>query len=140
MTGRRILIVDDEPLIRWSLAERLRAESYQVVEAGTGGHAIEHFGGGVDLVLLDYNLPDMDGLTILRRINALKPDVPVIMLSALASVETAGEAITLGAFHFAHKPFDLDEIALVVARALDTTASTGIRSGIESTSTRSPDR
>ncbi|HEX6389852.1 MAG TPA: response regulator, partial [Solirubrobacteraceae bacterium] len=108
-------------MIRRSLAERLRAERYQVVEAGTGEQALEHLGDGLDLVLLDYNLPDMDGLTILRRIKALQADVPVIMLSALASAEIAAEATTLGAFHFANKPFDLDEIARLGARALEAT-------------------
>ena len=121
MTGGRILIVDDEQLIRWSLAERLRAERYETVEAGTGEEALERVLDGIDLVLLDYKLPDMDGLTILRRIRELEPEMLVIMLTALASVETAVEAMKLGAYHFASKPFDLDEVALIVSRALETT-------------------
>jgi two-component system, NtrC family, response regulator AtoC len=121
MTRARILIVDDEKLIRWSLAERLRAEQYEIVEAADGAEALEQLNDGIDLVLLDYKLPDMDGLAILRRIKELDPDMLVIMLTALASVPTAVEAMKLGAYHFASKPFDVDDIAFVVQRALETT-------------------
>src|SRR5688572_2188343 len=121
MSGARILVVDDEELIRWSLVERMRAEGYDVVEAGTGAQAIEHARDGVDLVLLDYKLPDMDGVTVLRRIKELDPDALVILLTAYASVETAVEAMKEGAFHFANKPFDLDDVAFLVSRALETT-------------------
>ena len=121
MTGARILVVDDEELIRWSLAERMRAEGYDVEEAGTGAEALERARDGVDLVLLDYKLPDMDGVTVLKRIKELDADALVILLTAYASVETAVEAMKEGAFHFANKPFDLDDIAFLVARALETT-------------------
>jgi two-component system, NtrC family, response regulator AtoC len=121
MSGARILVVDDEELIRWSLVERMRAEGHDVVEAGTGAQALECARDGVDLVLLDYKLPDMDGVTVLRRIKELDPDVLVILLTAYASVETAVEAMKEGAFHFANKPFDLDDIAFLVSRALETT-------------------
>jgi DNA-binding NtrC family response regulator len=121
MSGARILVVDDEELIRWSLVERMRAEGYEVVEAGTGEQAVEHARDGVDLVLLDYKLPDVDGVTVLRRIKELDPDALVILLTAYASVETAVEAMKEGAFHFANKPFDLDDIAFLVSRALETT-------------------
>jgi two-component system, NtrC family, response regulator AtoC len=121
MSGARILVVDDEELIRWSLVERMRAEGHDVIEAGTGAEAIEHARDGVDLVLLDYKLPDVDGVTVLRRIKELDPDALVILLTAYASVETAVEAMKEGAFHFANKPFDLDDVAFLVARALETT-------------------
>jgi two-component system response regulator AtoC len=121
MGGARILVVDDEELIRWSLVERMRADGHDVVEAGTGEEAIERARDGVDLVLLDYKLPDTDGVTVLRRIKELDPDVLVILLTAYASVETAVEAMKEGAFHFANKPFDLDDVAFLVARALETT-------------------
>jgi DNA-binding NtrC family response regulator len=121
MSSARILVVDDEELIRWSLAERMRAEGYDVDEAGTGEQAMERAREGVDLVLLDYKLPDTDGVTVLRKIKELDPDVLVILLTAFASVETAVEAMKEGAFHFANKPFDLDEVAFVVSRALETT-------------------
>jgi DNA-binding NtrC family response regulator len=121
MNAARILVVDDEELIRWSLVERMRAEGHDVVEAATGERAIELARDGVDLVLLDYKLPDTDGVTVLRKIKELDPDVLVILLTAYASVETAVEAMKEGAFHFANKPFDLDEVAFLVSRALETT-------------------
>jgi DNA-binding NtrC family response regulator len=121
MTDAAILIVDDEDLIRWSLRERLRTEGYTTHEAGTGAEAMEIFRGGVDLVLLDYRLPDTDGLTLLREMKSLDPDVLVVLLTSFVSVDTAVEAMKLGAFHFANKPFNLDEVAAIVARALETT-------------------
>ena len=121
MSTATILVVDDEALIRWSLKERLAAEGYAVEEAGTGQEALDKLPEGVDLVLLDYRLPDMDGLTVLRRLKEFDQDTPVIMLTAFASVETAVEAMKQGAFHFAHKPFNLDEVAATVERALEAT-------------------
>ncbi|MEO6236777.1 MAG: sigma-54 dependent transcriptional regulator [Vicinamibacterales bacterium] len=121
MTNATVLIVDDEDLIRWSLRERLRAEGYHVLEAATGHAALEQFKNGVDLVLLDYRLPDTDGLTVLREMKAFDPDILIVLLTSFVNVETAVEAMKLGAFHFANKPFNLDEVATLVARALETT-------------------
>ncbi len=117
-----VLVVDDEQLIRWSLSERLTADGCTILEAGTAREALDRFGPDVDLVLLDYRLPDSDGLRVLKKMKALQPDVPVILLTAFSSIETAVEAMKQGAYHYANKPFNLDEIALVVAKALETTA------------------
>jgi DNA-binding NtrC family response regulator len=121
MAHATILVVDDEELIRWSLREGLKAEGYEILEAGTGKDAIEQFKQGADLVLLDYRLPDTDGLSVLRELKKLDPDVLVILLTSLVSVDVAVEAMKLGAFHFANKPFNVDEVAATVARALETT-------------------
>ena len=121
MPKATILVVDDEPLIRWSLTERLKSEGYDLLEAGTGGAALEKLTEGPDLVLLDYRLPDTDGVTILRKIKEFDQDILVILLTAYASVDTAVEAMKLGAYHFANKPFNLDEVAATVERALETT-------------------
>jgi two-component system, NtrC family, response regulator AtoC len=121
MPKATILVVDDEALIRWSLTERLKAEGYDVLEAETGRAALDKLPEGVDLILLDYRLPDTDGVTVLRKAKEFDPDILVILLTAYASVETAVEAMKLGAYHFANKPFNLDEVSATVARALETT-------------------
>src|SRR6476646_345907 len=116
-----VLVVDDEQLIRWSLSERLKADRLHVVEAGTAHEALERFAPDIDLVLLDYRLPDCDGLRVLKKMKATQPDVPIILLTAFSSIETAVEAMKQGAYHYANKPFNLDELALVVQKALETT-------------------
>jgi two-component system response regulator AtoC len=121
MPAPTILVVDDEQLIRWSLKDRLTDEGYRVVEAGTAAEAIARNDEGVDLVLLDYKLPDGDGLSVLKTIKERDPDTLVILLTAYSSVETAVEAMKHGAYHFANKPFNLDEIVLLVDKALETT-------------------
>jgi DNA-binding NtrC family response regulator len=116
-----VLVVDDESLIRWTLAERLGADRLAVEEADTATAALDRFGPDIDLVLLDYKLPDSDGLTVLKAMKAKDPDVPVILLTAFSSIETAVEAMKQGAYHYANKPFNLDELSLVVQKALETT-------------------
>ncbi len=120
MSPATILVVDDEQLIRWTLRERLSAHGYDVVEAGTGADAVAAFGDAIDLVLLDFKLPDTDGLQVLRQLKELQPTVPVILLTAFASIQTAVEAIKQGAYDYAKKPFEFEPLLLTIGKALET--------------------
>lgn len=121
MQAPTVLVVDDEQLVRWALASRLTDEGYHVLEAETATAALARMREGADLVLLDYRLPDSDGLSVLKQIKDISPDTLVILLTAHSSVDTAVEAMKQGAYHYASKPFNVDEVMLLVEKALETT-------------------
>ena len=120
MAQATVLIVDDEELVRWSLRERLRKDGYTVLESGTVASAMEKLTPAVDLVLLDQRLPDGDGLTLLRQIKESSPDTLVILMTAFSTVENAVAAMKHGAYHYLNKPFNLDDVSVVVEKALET--------------------
>ncbi|OHB77080.1 MAG: Fis family transcriptional regulator [Planctomycetes bacterium RBG_16_59_8] len=118
----KILVVDDEKLIRWSLKERLQKEGYNVFDAVDGASAMVMFEHEeIDLVLLDMRLPDTDGNTVLKRMHGIEPEMPVIIVTAFSTVETAVDAMKLGAYDYIVKPFNMDELVITVRRALETT-------------------
>jgi DNA-binding NtrC family response regulator len=121
MKPATILVVDDESLIRWSIKTRLTEAGFEVKEAGTAAQALSTAREGVDLVLLDYRLPDADGLSVLKQIKETDPDTVVLMLTGHGSVGIAVEAMKQGAFHYVAKPFDLDELTVLVEKGLETT-------------------
>src|SRR5438046_3010013 len=115
-----ILVVDDEKLIRWSLKERLTKEGHSVREAEDGKSAFAALEAELpDLVLLDMKLPDTDGLTILRAIAERAPELPVIIITAYSTVDTAVEAMRVGAYDYISKPFEMDDLTITVKRALE---------------------
>ena len=120
MAHATILIVDDEPLIRWSIRERLAPDGYDILEAGTGAEARKQLASTPDLVLLDLKLPDADGLDLLREIKSRDPETLVILMTAFSTIENAVEAMRLGAYHYVNKPFNVDELVLHVEKALET--------------------
>lgn len=121
-TSKTILLVDDEPGIRKSLSLALKDEGYQVLRADVGSKAIDLISGpegdGVDLVLLDVWLPGQDGLEILEVLKKITPDLPVVMISGHANINTALKATKLGAFDFVEKPIDLERLLVVITNAI----------------------
>jgi DNA-binding NtrC family response regulator len=119
MSARRVLVVDDERLVRWSVTERLRADGLEVMQAGSVAEALALAEDPPDAALLDYQLPDGDGLSVLARLHQLDADLPVIMLTAHKDVATIVAAMRAGASDYITKPFDVNDVALRVARALE---------------------
>src|SRR6201996_8778175 len=118
-----ILIVDDEADIRMLIAGVLKDEGYATREAGDSTGALrELHARQPTLVVLDIWLQDseLDGIEILRRLRAEMPSVPVVMISGHGTIETAVEAIKIGAYDFIEKPFKTDRLLLIVARAIET--------------------
>jgi len=117
----KILIVDDETFICENLQRILAEEQYDTVVAQEGGTALSILERElIDLVLLDLNLPDLPGLEVLKRIKEEDPDLLVIIITGFASVESAVEALKMGAYDYIKKPFKADVIKLIVKLALET--------------------
>lgn len=115
----RILIVDDEELITDSLRQHFVEDGYSVDTAATGAEAIARFDqGGHHLAICDLQLPDMDGLEVMRHIKDTRPRTDVIVLTGYGTVPLAVEATKAGAFDFVQKPFDFEELELKVQHAL----------------------
>jgi DNA-binding NtrC family response regulator len=119
--GLRVLVVDDEPLVRWSIAETLRGRDYEVLEAGDADSALRILLDGQvepDAVLLDLRLPDCQDLRLLETLRLILPDAPVILMSAFGTPETTQQARELGAYAVLDKPFDLDTLDPLLAEAV----------------------
>jgi two-component system response regulator (stage 0 sporulation protein F) len=115
-----VLVVDDEPLIRWSLSETLAEAGHRVIEAGDRESAIRALterSEAPDVVLLDYRLPDSNDLGLLATIRQLAPRTQVILMTAFGTPEVTNGALELGAFRVVGKPFDMRDLAALVLRA-----------------------
>lgn len=116
----KILIVDDDPLMRKTLSNLLRREGYGTAEAGGGEEAIRHLDGEIfDLVITDLHMEPMSGLELLKAIKPGRPDLEVIVVTAYGTIDVAVEAMKLGAFDFVTKPFQPEEILLRARNALE---------------------
>jgi ATP-dependent Lon protease len=114
-----VLVVDDELLIRWSMAETLTAAGHSVVQARDGRTAIEALATmpEVDVVLLDYRLPDSHDLALLRNIRRTAPEAAVVMMTAHGTTEMVNGALALGAQRVMVKPFDMSDLEAIVQSA-----------------------
>ena len=124
MTDRhlRILVVEDEALIRWSIAETLAHEGHTVMEAANAASAVkamEEADEEIDVVLLDYRLPDSNDLALLAHVRRLQPRSAVVMMTAYGTPEVTEGALALGAYRVMGKPFDMRALESLVVEAHD---------------------
>lgn len=115
-----ILIIDDEEHMRWIIGKALAKEGYKTASAADGAEGLAKLAAlGPDLVLLDLKLPDESGIDILRAIKREQPRIPVIMITAHGTVESAIEAMKIGAVDYISKPFDMEELKIIISRTLE---------------------
>jgi two-component system, NtrC family, response regulator AtoC len=118
---KQILVVDDEPNLRRVLSAQLERDGYDVHTSEDGEQALalltEHH---IDLVITDLRMPRLDGMELLRRISALEDPMPVVMITAHGTVDTAVEALKMGAFDYITKPFDQEDVRTIVRKAVRT--------------------
>ena len=116
----RILVVDDEEIVVRSCMRALEDADFEVEAARSGAEALGKIDAApYDVVLLDVKMPEMDGTVVLQRVKESHPDLEVVMVTGLSQIETAVRSMKLGAFDYLSKPFDPDELKLVVRRALE---------------------
>ena len=127
----RVLVADDEPGLREFVGDVLRLAGHDVVEAEDGRVASRRLDErGYDLVITDLKMPHVDGLALVRKVKAEQPEVEVIVMTAHGSVDSAVEAMKLGAFDYLQKPLGgPDELKLVVDRALERRRLLDARAG-----------
>lgn len=123
MKGRQILVVDDEPKMRRVLEIMLQKMGHRVLAAGNGVEALALFqANSVDLVITDLRMPEMDGIELLAALRAQASDVPVMVITAHGTIETAVAAMKHGACDYILRPFDIDVVELAVERVLNGAA------------------
>ena len=121
-SGTRVLVVDDERLLRWAVAETLTAHGYEVLEAGDATSALKALDASrmpTDLVLLDLFLPDACDLRVLNLIRTFAPSIPVILMTAFSTPEIVEQALATGA-GLILKPFDMDTLTALIDRTVGT--------------------
>ncbi|WP_407313984.1 sigma-54-dependent transcriptional regulator [Desulfosporosinus sp. SB140] len=117
---QKILIIDDEEALRSIIAQRLKRKDYEMLEAGTVEEGLTLLNDTlIDAVLLDIKLPDGDGITLLPKLKQLQPDLQVVMLTGNGTIESAIEAMKLGAYDYLTKPCNLSELEITLQKALE---------------------
>jgi DNA-binding NtrC family response regulator len=119
-----VLVVDDETLLRWSIAELLRRSGHTVIEATSASSArdaMSHASGSIDVVLLDYRLPDSNDLHLLEDIRRRLPRSAVVLMTAFGTPELVQRALDLGAYRVLSKPFDMHEVEGLITVAYGAT-------------------
>ena len=119
----RVLIVEDERLIRWSIAETLEHAGHVVIEAEDGASAIRsltNLGEAVDAVMLDYRLPDSNDLSLLAHVRRLSPRSAVILMTAFGTPEITRAALDLGVYQVLNKPFEMHDLQSLLVRACES--------------------
>src|SRR6185436_8125306 len=122
MGSAKILVADDEVNLRRVLVAMLKRDGHEVVQAASGTEAMDRL-GDVDVVITDLRMPGADGMEVLRTVVRTHPHVPVIMITAYGSVGQAVEAIKAGAFDYIEKPFEQEQIKMVVDKAIAQAAA-----------------
>ncbi|MDA8077909.1 MAG: sigma-54 dependent transcriptional regulator [Nitrospiraceae bacterium] len=121
MDKAKILVVDDEKLLRWSLQQNLSKEGYTVITAEKGMEGLELFiDEQPDITLLDVHLPDISGINVLEGIKKENKDSIIIMVTAFGDIQTAVKTIKIGAYDFVEKPFNMDKLKILISKALET--------------------
>ncbi|SCY16855.1 sigma-54-dependent transcriptional regulator [Alkaliphilus peptidifermentans] len=117
--GKRILIIDDEKNMRWAIKKALEKEDYSIYEASNGLEGLECF-KNIDphLVLLDLKMPIMDGMETLKYLKEQAVETPIIMITAHGTMESAVEAMKIGALDYISKPFDIEELKVIITKAI----------------------
>lgn len=116
---RRILVIDDEPIIQQVLSLHLRSVGYEVVCAGCAADGIRIFSSGsFNLVITDYHLPDMNGLAVLAAVKSSMPDIPVVVISGFLDADLISDVINAGAVRYLKKPFMKTELLNIVTNIL----------------------
>lgn len=121
--GKRVLVIDDEEGMRVTLAASLELEGYEVVEARDGIHALELVRQqAFTLVISDIRMPGLNGVETFRELKRIQPELTVVLMTAFALEKLIEEAIAEGVYTVIHKPFSMDHLARIVARAVDSPA------------------